>query len=149
MTFKATNQIQSDGLTEAKRLANAQVAFATEVSASMAAAAVSANRVIQVHRSFQRALDRWNAIKAIPGILQYARDQEDDQIYDVVVEFNAMIAAAEVVRDRVELDVPTDGSGFLLLKQFDAGHDLTTRDFTTAQTAQLRTDLNSFIATVS
>lgn len=149
MTFKASNQIQSDGLSEAKRLANTTVTFAIEVRAAMAASPVSANRVVQVHRSFQRAIDRWNTIKGIPGIEQYAKDQEDDQTYDVTGEFNAMITAAEAVRDQVETDIPADGSGFLLLKQFDVGHDLTTRDFSPAQTSTLRTTLASFIAAVS
>ena len=148
MAFRATNQIQADGLAEAKRLANHASEFAVARRDLMAAAAVSGDIVIQVQAQFQTVITRWNAIKTIPGIAQYAKDQENDPTYDIVTEFNAMIAAAEVVRDRVETDIPTDGSGFLLLRKFQT-NAITMRTFTTAQTAQLRTDLDSFIATVS
>ena len=149
MTFRASNQIQADGLIEAKRIVNRMVLFATQNRDLMAAGDVSGNLVLQVQTEFHAAILRWNDIKAIPGIAQYAKDQEDDQNYDVVTEFNTMVNAASAVRDRVESDIPTAAGGWMNLQKFEADHTISTRAFTPAQTTQLRTDLDAFIATVS
>lgn len=82
--------------------------------------------------------DNMASLAATPGLAQYARDQENDQSYDVVAEYNAMIAAADAVTSWMQTNIPKDADGYILAWKFGPT-DLTQRTFTPAQTAPLQT----------
>ncbi len=145
MTFR------TDGL--AKAYAGAQnesiqvKAFAETHSAALAAGNVSANLVQQVMGRMRDAIDRWDSAAGLPGMQQYARDQEDDQTYDVVAEFLAMRGAAANCRDWVVNNFPTSG-GFIQKDTYEADGNITVRVFSSVETAALQTLLTTLAATI-
>lgn len=149
MTFPASAQTQADALAGARRTANTLKAFAQNVRGFMAASTVSANQVEQVMGEFKSAIETWNAAKAVSGIAAYAQAQYDDVTLDIAAEFTAMLSAAEGVRDWVIANFPKDASGFILKDKYEVDGAITVRQFTPVQTAGLRTELDSFIATVA
>ena len=92
---------------------------------------------------------RFEQLKAVPGIAQYAKDQVDNQLIDIVAEFNAMQTAIVDVITWVTTNIPKDGSGYLLVRQIDVGNNIVDRQFTPAQSAGLRTQLDALLATIA
>lgn len=105
-----------------------------------------------------RILDLWGFLKterpglvsaaATPGLAEYAREQKNktvsDPTFDVVAEFNALIAAIDNVTGWMEANFPKDAGGFILAQTFGAS-GLVDRQFTSAQTAGLRTQLDALL----
>lgn len=154
MTFRASTQIKADGLSEAKRLAVDLKAFAQDHRMALAAGNVSANLVIQIMQTFRDFIVRLAVIASVPGMAAYAIDQENDVTYDVAAEFTAMRNAAIAVRDRIIAEMPKANSpaavaGRAAVQTLNADGSVSTAVFTPAQTANLRTDLDTFIATIS
>ncbi len=92
------------------------------------------------------SLDELNALKAVPGITQYAKDQFGDQALDIVVEFNAVVAAIQAVIDWVGVYFPANG-GYVQAQSYSGGR-LTDRPFTTAQMAAFRTEIQTLIDSI-
>lgn len=114
----------------------------------MAAQNISANALRQTMSTFKTFIELLTASAAIPGIVQYARDQENDQTYNVVTEFQTMETAAIAVRNRIINDVPKGPTGEVAVETWEADGAITVEAFTPAQTANLRTDLDTFIASI-
>lgn len=143
MAFRASNQIKSDGYAEAKRLAIALKSYCQDVKDASAAGPISGNLAIALHERLISDRARFVAIGAITGMAAYAQDQENDNAYDVVAEFNAMVAAIASVRDWLIANVST--SGWVTFST----SGVATKTFSSAQTAGLRTQLDSLIATIN
>ena len=143
---------RTDGLGKAYATAQQESirlkSFATSHSASMAAGNVSANQVQQVMLQMKSSIELWDSTSGIPGMQQYARDQEDDQAYDVVAEFLAMRNAAVAVRDEVINVFPTSAGGFIEKDTYELDGAITVRVFTNVQTASLQTLLTTLAATI-
>ena len=148
MTFRASNQVKADGYSEAKRLAARAKSFAQSHHDAMAANSVSANLLLQLLNELKSLIERWTEIAATPGIGAYAQDQENDPAYNVATEFTAMLNAARAARDRIIADLPKAPGGEIAIHTLAADGATSTRAFTPAQTANLRTDLAAFIATI-
>lgn len=97
-------------------------------------------RLIQDRTALQSAA-------STPGIADFARDQKDNQALDVVAEFTAMVAAISGAIEWVTTNFPKDGGGFLLAQTFGATGPID-RQFTPAQTAGFRTQLDAVIGTI-
>jgi hypothetical protein len=82
-------------------------------------------------------------VKNIPGILQYAKDQEDDQAYDVVVEFTALESALDSTKAWLEAGVPLNVT-LRPISEWSTNSRIS-NTFTIAQTAQLRSRLQSIV----
>lgn len=149
MPFPASAQTQADALAMARRTATTLKSYAQKVRDVMVANTVSANQVENVMGEFKSAIEVWDAAKAVPGIAAYAQAQYDDATLDIAAEFTAMLTAAQAVRDWVIANVPTDASGWVLLHKYEIDGAITVRQFTPAQTAGLRTALDSFIVTIT
>jgi len=154
MPFRASSEIKANALSEAKRLALRAKAFAQSHHAAMAAGNVSANLVLQVLQEFKTLIERWTAISGTAGIGPYAQDQEADVGYDVGAEFTAMRNAAIAVRNRIIAEMPQATApagvvGRLAIQTLEADGAITTAIFTSAQTANLRADLTTFIGTIT
>lgn len=148
MTFRASTQIKADALTEIKQGAIRAQALAQQHSNAMLAGNVSAQTVLNLVQQCKTLIDRWGVLVAIQGLAAYAADQENDINYDVVAEFTAMRNALIAVRDRIVADLPT-ATGKLAVYTLAADGALVPDTFTPAQTANLRTALNNFVATIS
>jgi hypothetical protein len=119
-------------------------------SASVAGAITSDTMLVYIAN-----LAEWRtsliAISQLPGMVAYARAQINDPNVDIAAEFNAMIAGLDGVVSWVVTNFPKDGSGFLLAKTFNADNSGRTvdRTFSAAQTAGLRTVLDTLIAAIN
>lgn len=132
MAFKASDQIPANGYARAKSVAvRLKTRFTSELS-KMVSGGYSADAVVALRDDAINADAELAAVASVPGIVAYAKDQEDDQNYNVSTEFTALRAAVQLVKTGVETLFPTS-SGYLLKDQFPTGSGLTPRTFTAAQ----------------
>lgn len=142
MGFKAKNTIPEAGYLRAKiLLVNADNFFKS--SSLKLQTDTNADVVLGIFHDCRRLKDDLDNIKAIPGIGQYAKDQELDQSYDVVSAFNTVIATISAVMSNIRSTFPVDGNGYLLEKKFNAQGTYDFRQFTATQTATLRALLDT------
>lgn len=113
----------------------------------LAAGNVSAGSVLAHLEHIRNAITYFEGVAATPGISAYATDQYGSG-YAIGPDFTAFITALEAVRDWIVANFPTDGSDYLLEKQIGPDGAVTVRQFAPAQTAALRTLLDTLVATV-
>lgn len=143
---------RTDGLSKAYQKAQNEAirvkSFATQARAALLAGSVSANAVIQIMTNLKSSIEVWDSVSSLPGIAQYARDQEDDQTYDVVAEFLAMRTQAVAARDWVITNFPKSAGDFIEKDTLEADGAITVRQFTPAQTTGLQVALADLIASI-
>ena len=139
--------VLSRTLDDIDRRAAAIKSYCTQVRAAMAVGDVSASVPIDLYIRLRADRAALAAAAAVPGIVQYARDQKNNQGLDVVAEFSAMTAAIDAVTTQITTVFPVSG-GFLLREQWSAS-GTTERAFSSAATANLRTLLDTLIATIA
>lgn len=144
MAFRA---VKADTYNAIRSRATQLKKLATDSKALMLAGPVSASAVRQLLDLFIQGKAELNTAAAVSGIVDYAKAQEGDEAYDVAAEFTAMVSAAEGVINWIVANMPTN-SGYVLAEQWSAS-GVSVRTFSTAETAGLRTTLDTFIATVS
>ena len=148
MSFKATNIVPETGYRNAKNHA-VSIKNYCESRSTQFQSDTNSDVVLATFHDLRRWNDELNAIKAIAGIAQYAKDQEDDQTYNVVAEFNALQAAVVAVMDNIQSTFPVDVDGYLLEKQWNAQGTYDFRQFTGAQLSTLRGLLDAVVAQVA
>lgn len=100
-------------------------------------------------RNIQTALDIFDQAAAIPGVVQFVRDEKRDQALNVGAEFTAMRNAAAAVQAEIVNIIPTHNpSGALLLQTGDAQGNLSDLTLTVAEMSSLVPLLDAYIATV-
>lgn len=139
--------ILSLSLEQLDRLAVQTKSLAEASKASMEAGNVTSSQILRLHLEMLSADSQMAAIAAVPGIVQYAKDQKNDQALDVIAEFQAMRAAVQGVAAAIVTAFPTSGI-YLLAVSFDA-QGTVDRQFTPAQTAGIRTTLDAVVASIS
>jgi hypothetical protein len=102
---------------------------------------------VRVQASLSWALTQMDAAAAVPGMEQYAKDQEGDQAYNVAADYTAMRTAVLAIRDWIYTNMPRSGN-FVATQQLAQDGTLTDAIYTPAQTAGLRTLIDNFKATV-
>jgi len=144
---------KTDGL--AKAYAGAQQesirvkSFAMNHSTGLAAGNVSANQVQSIMTQMKSSIELWDAASGLSGMAQWAKDQEDDQLYDVVAEFTTMRAAAVTVRDWVINNFPTSAGGFIEKDTYELDGAITVRVFTPVETAALQSHLDALAVAIA
>ena len=81
------------------------------------------------------------------ALVDYARNEVNDPAYDIVAEYNAVIAAIDAIDTNIENTFPTGAGGYLLERQFTAD-GYAQRTFTPAETATLAGLITALIATI-
>lgn len=148
MTFRASNQSSADAYASIKRQANATKQYMGTQAAAMQAATVSAwvpLGVIQHLHDVIALMDGW---ATTPGLSIYAQTQENDPLYDVVAEYQAMRSAMVSARDTLVGMFPTSG-GFMAYQTLAADGTIGVRSFTSVQLAPVVTQCNNVAATIS
>lgn len=142
---------RTDGLAKAYAAGQQEAirlqSFATSHNNALAAGNVSANLVQQIMGQMKGSIEIFDVVSATSGMQQYARDQQDDQAYDVVAEFLAMRNASVAVRDWVINNFPTVG-GFIQKDTYETDGSITVRVFTSIETAGLQTVLTTLVGTI-
>ena len=129
----------------AARMVKAQ---ANTLNTASAAGPISAKDVLDFATTLADAIDRFNAAKVVPGIAAFAQNQLNDATVDIVTEFNNMVTGCVNVRDWIVNNFPKDASGYLLFISFTAAGRYAYRQFSSTQTAGMRTQLATLIAAI-
>lgn len=122
--------------------------FATQARNALIAGNVSANAVLQIMSNMKSSIELWDSVSSLPGIAQFAKDQQDDPDYDVVAEFLAMKNEAVATRDWVITNFPKSAGDFIEKDTLEADGAITVRFFTPAQTTGLQTALSDLVAAI-
>lgn len=148
MPFPA-QQSPAEAFLEAQRIARQVRAQTAELTSVSAAGDVERDRLIGHMRNLTVAIARWNSLASVPGIVQYAKDQADDQLLDVAGEFTAMVGAATALRDNIFSTFPVAGSGAWEVVSYNNAGEETELTFTTAQLAGYRALCDALVATIA
>jgi len=123
-------------------------ASALAVRTSSAAGPIEARAIVVLADQLANANDRLARYTVVPGLLAYVREQINSATFDVVAEYNAMLAQINATRTWIVNNFPKDASNYLLYHTFGADGRIVQRTLTTAQTAGLRTQLDALLATL-
>lgn len=122
-------------------------------NAEMASGNVSADTILGIYRRLRSEHARITEVAAIPGMVQFAKDQNNDPNYDIVAEGQTLLGLIDTAADWIVTNMPTvdvNGTDYLVLLTLAAeADDVTWRTFTPAQTATLRTYLTAIINGIS
>jgi hypothetical protein len=148
MAFK-TAQTASEAFSLAKNLASGVKATA-QSSAAQFANTTNRDAVLGLATILRQHRVALATCSAVPGVLQYAKDQYDDQAYNIGAEFTAMLGAIDAVIAEIHTSFPVDNSGGELKeKVLNADGSITMRTFTAAQLANVRTLLQTLDGAIS
>ena len=135
MTFLASNIITSKGYDKAKLEALSIKGYAQDVQ-NLLLANIDSSVIINIVSVLSQKKAKLETYKNITGILQYSKDQEEDQTYDIAAEYTALVARIDDVINWVKASYPADTNGYLLVRKWTLD-GTSTREFTPAQTASL------------
>lgn len=123
--------------------------LAVRRKAEMAAGNVGSMAIVQdLFPSLRKHRAALVTAAATQGIGAYAQQIKNNGTLDVVEEFNAVITAIDNVLNWISANFPKDASGFLLAQTLGAEGPVD-RQFTPAQTAGLRTQLDTIISAIN
>ena len=134
---KAYQKIQG----EARRAKNRAVALRDQLIAGN----VNAESIIDIMSSFKSYIDTSDEVSSLSGMTDFAKAQEDDPTYDVIVEFTAARIAAIAAADWVVNNFPQSAGGFMEKETIQVDYTTVTRTFPPAQTTGLQVVLLNFI----
>jgi hypothetical protein len=134
-------------LQDIDRLAIQLKAYANNAVAALNGT-VTSTQVLAMFSHLSNVKAQFSAAAGVSGLAQYAKDQKNSQSLDVVAEFTAMIAAIDTCRSWISTNFPKDANGYLLAATLGEAA-LVDRTFTSAQTVNLKTVLQSLAATIS
>lgn len=142
---------QSDALELGARVATQLKNHAQRVRDRAAAGPLPATVLLSMDEDFRAYKAELQRVAAVPGIVEYAREQYEEPLLDLGVETTTLVAAIDTVLTWVRSTFPAEGAGYLLARQWNpdtAVGGTVDRSFTTTQTALLRTHLDALIAAV-
>lgn len=122
--------------------------FAARQRDRMAAGSVPSTTILDdLFVRLRQAKTQLQSAASVPGLAEYARAQKSSDTLDVVTEFQAVVAAIDAVTAWITANFPKDANGFLLARTLGESGPVD-RQFTSAATATLRTQLDALIATI-
>lgn len=145
MAFRATNILPETGYDQAKKVATQVKRFSQNRSSDLVAGGDS-DQILGTADTMLIYKEQFAALVTIPGIGDYAKEQENDPTYDVAAEFTAMLALIDAVIATVTAGFPVDASDFLLAYTFNPDGSQAPRAFTSGQTATIRAALDALDA---
>lgn len=151
MAFPTSNPLAA-ALISAQGTAATLKYLAQSTATACAAGPVSANLLLQMMDTLVRSKAIFNTVAATPGILQYAKDQYNNQSLSISTQFTNMISAIDAAATQIAGDIPkgTAGQGgWMLTQKFAADGSVSVRAFSSVETAAIVTALNALVATIS
>ena len=145
MAFRATNILPETGYDQAKKVATQVKRFSQNRSSDLVAGGDS-DQILGTADTMLIFKGQLTALTTIPGIGDYAKEQENDPTYDVAAEFTAMLALIDDVIATVTSGFPVDGSDFLLAYTFNPDGSQAPRSFTAPATVTIRAALDALDA---
>jgi len=148
MAFRAESVILSRAYIEVKTRALSMKNRAISGQSDMTDN-VNSDYLIELMLSLRNDYLRLEELRVMPGLVAYAKDQENDALYDIAAEFSVMQAAAAAAVLWIKNNLPEDGSGYLLLYKTTADADLSPRSFAPGVTAPLVALLGTLEAAIA
>lgn len=148
MAFRASTVLLGKALQDFSEKARATKLFLQQQRSLMVQPTCSANIPLGVIQFSGRAHTEMTALASTPGLAAFARDQVNDQDYDIVAEATAMLGAIATLRDTLTSMFPKDANGFLLYQTLQTGGIVGVRTFTQAQLANAVSAVDAAIATI-
>lgn len=147
MAVLASNQIPADAYADFKRLA-VRIDQKCAEWLALLAADVDADQVWSWYRELYWAWTRLNEIAAVPGIVEYALEQEGNATYDVVAEFGAMMALLQSAYAWLYAAIPRDANGYTLTHTTTQLGERVPRVFTPVESAPFQPYLSALAAAI-
>lgn len=147
MAFLASNAITSDAYIRIKRTANQLKLNLESFNIQLQSENTDYDFLRSIYLTMQRANNQFDELQATPGLAAYAKDQEDNQDYDIVGEFGAMLQTIDVAVAWMVANVPLDVNA-VPVDQWDEG-TMISNTFTPAQTVGLQSALANIIAGIA
>lgn len=138
-----------DALSDVDRSAKRVKAFCQARRAEMAAGNVVSTTIFEVFIQLRQERAIMAAAAATPGIGPYAQAEKNNPTLDVVAEFTAMTGAIDGCIAWINTNFPKQGGSGYLLAQTLGPEGPVDRQFTPAETAGLRTQLDAVIAAIA
>ena len=143
MAFKATGILPTVNYANIKRQM-LNVKQTTQDARALFTSTTGADRVLTLMNQMVGYKTVLAGYAATPGIVEFAKAQEDDINYDVVAEYNVVNTALTAVIDEIVTTFPV--ATFLTI---NAGGSKTYSQFSSAVLADLRTKLDAVTAAIS
>ena len=149
MAFKASNEVPADAYRRVKGAAVQLKLNCQSFNARLAASGADYPYLRDIYLTLTRANNQFNKLKVTPGLAQYAKDQENNQAYDVVAEFNTMQTALQGVLTWMETNIPVTNQNVSPVTDWANEQTIQIANiFTASQTSGLRTEMAALIATI-
>ena len=147
--YNGTKQHLDEVLTRVRSIAHTIKTSSQQLRDASAAGSVVARRVVNYCDSLAQINDQMNTLKAIPGLVAYAKDQFNDANIDIAAEFTAMQNALASTVAWIVSNIPkeTATNRWISVEEIVDGKRVD-RLLTVAQTAGIRTQLDALIATI-
>ena len=148
MAFRASNIVPEKGLERAKTQANYLRRKAGE-KVSQFSSGANADDILALASNLRSVRNDLASLTSISGLAEYAREQENDSSYDIVAEFNALLALVDDVITEIVTTFPVDSSGYLLSHTIDTTGQRTSRTFSAAAISGVVSNLNALVAGIA
>jgi len=149
MAFIASSITTSDAFASLRRQAVATKQYMQTQKVKMQQSSCDAQVPLSVIQHCGQVIDLMAGWAATPGLAQYARDQVNNQSYDVAAEYTTMRDTIIACRDSLIAMFPKDGGGFILWQTIQPTGVLQNRTFTAAQLAAAVNEMDLVIASVT
>lgn len=149
MAFPSTNVVLlRDALDVVRQAAYAIKEGAQRLRALSLGSSTGASSILEfaLLLAEQRALLDSHA--ATPGLGAYAQQQINDDEFDIVAAYSAMVAQIDATVTWIVSNFPKDANGYLLERQLASDGRTVERTFNSAALAGLRAQLDALIATI-
>lgn len=122
--------------------------LAQDLRSATEAGPVTGRRIVQAMEEFTAAYERFESIKTVPGLAEYAKAQFADQGLNIAAEFASMQTALLACITWISTNIPKDASKrWLAIEEIVAGKRVE-RVFSTSETLGLRNVLDTLRATI-
>lgn len=149
MAFLASNAVPSQAYNQIKSTAWTLRQQCTSIIARLSAENANYEFIHGIYMTVKRAKDSIDAKKTVPGLADYAQAQEDDPAYNVVTEAQAMLATCQAVLNWMDANVPVTNITLKPVSTWSDDGIIISNTFTPAQTASLRTALQTIVDAIS
>lgn len=140
MAFRTDTPLQ-DAFREARIRAKRLKQYMQEIQSDLSSN-ITAVDALGIVKECKDALTVLSASAAVPGIIQYAKDQYNDTNYAIGTEFTTMTSTIQAVVDWIVNNIPAGSVSI-------SNGDLVGNSYTPAQTAPLLTLVNGVIAAIA
>lgn len=148
MAFRATSVTTQRAYQQVKGAAANVRANCSAFISNLAGENTNYQTLRDIYVLLHNASAQLTSLAATPGLAAYASDQEGDPEYDVVAEFTALQATLAAALSWMGSNVPTNVT-VVAPASWPSASSLIATTFTPAQTAGLRTQLQSVVDAIS